>query len=73
MIAKLNLNLTTFYFKIRYEYSVKNSQLIIENRLFNERFLINLTKIMIKNLDNHPEYKIHYIAISASNFCDAHN
>lgn len=28
---------------------------------------------MIKKLDNHPGYKIHYIAICASNFSDAHN
>ena len=28
---------------------------------------------MIKKLDNHLGYKIHYIAISASNFAGAHN
>ena len=28
---------------------------------------------MIKKLDNHLGYKIHYITISASNFTDAHN
>lgn len=72
-IVKLNLNPTTFFFKIRYEYGVKNSQSITENRLFNERFLIDLANTMIKKLDNHPGYKIHYIAISASNFSNAHN
>lgn len=72
-IVKLNLNPTTFFFKIRYEYGVKNSQSVTENRLFNERFLIDLANSMIKKLDNHPGYKIHYIAISASNFSDAHN
>lgn len=72
-IAKLNLNPTTFFFKIRYEYGAKNSQSITENRLFNERFLIELANKMIKRLDNHPGYKIHYIAISASNFSNAHN
>lgn len=72
-IVKLNLNPTTFYFKIRYEYGVKNSQSITENRLFNERFLIDLANTMIKKLDNHPGYKIHYIAISASNFTSIHN
>jgi DNA polymerase IV len=72
-IVKLNLNPTTFYFKIRYEYGVKNSQSITENRLFNERFLIDLANNMIKKLDNHPGYKIHYIAISASNFTSIHN
>lgn len=72
-IVKLNLNPTTFYFKIRYEYGLKNSQSITENRLFNERFLIDLSNSMIKKLDNHPGYKIHYIAISASNFSNSHN
>ncbi|MCT7525499.1 hypothetical protein N5T77_10595, partial [Aliarcobacter cryaerophilus] len=41
-ITKLKLNPTTFYFKIRYEYGLKNSQSITENRLFNEKFLIDL-------------------------------
>lgn len=72
-IVKLNLNPTTFFFKIRYEYGVKNSQSISDNRLFHERYLIDLANIMIKKLDNHPGYKIHYIAISASNFTSIHN
>ena len=72
-ITKLNLNPTTFYFKIRYEYGLKNSQSITENRLFNEKFLIDLSKSMIKKLDNRLNYKIHYIAISASNFASDHN
>lgn len=72
-ITKLGLNPTTFYFKIRYEYGLKKSQSITENRLFNERFLIDLAKSMIKKLDNHLGYKIHYIAMSASNFAGKHN
>ena len=72
-ITKLNLNPTTFYFKIRYEYGLKNSQSITENRLFNEKFLIDLAKFMIKKLDTRLNYKIHYIAISASNFASDHN
>ena len=72
-ITKLNLNPTTFYFKIRYEYGIKNSQSITENRLFNEKFLIDLAKLMIKKLDTRLNYKIHYIAISASNFASDHN
>ena len=69
-ITKLNLNPTTFYFKIRYEYGIKNSQSITENRLFNEKFLIDLSKTMIKKLYTRLNYKIHYIAISASNFAN---
>ena len=72
-ITKLNLNPTTFYFKIRYEYGIKNSQSITENRLFNEKFLIDLAKFMIKKLDTRLNYKIHYIVISASNFASDHN
>lgn len=72
-IAKLSLNPTTFYFKIRYEYGLKNSMSLSESRLFNERFFINLALKMIKKLDNHPGYKIHYIALSSSNFANEHN
>lgn len=72
-IVKLNLNPTTFYFKIRYEYGLKNSFSITENRLFNEKFLIDLSLKMIQKLDNRKNYKIHYIAISASNFANKYN
>ncbi|WP_207563233.1 DNA polymerase Y family protein [Sulfurimonas aquatica] len=72
-ITKLSLNPTTFYFKIRYEYGAKASQSITINRLFNENFLIALAKNMIHKLDNHINYKIHYIAISSSNFADSDN
>jgi len=72
-ITKMRLNPTTFYFKIRYEYGVKNSQSITLNRLFNEHFMIELAQSMIQQLDIHPYFKIHYIAISASNFANSHN
>ncbi|MDX4060441.1 DNA polymerase IV [Aliarcobacter skirrowii] len=72
-ITKLKLNPTTFYFKIRYEYGVKNHQSISENRLFNEKFLIDLALKMFQKLDTRKNYKIHYLAISASNFATNHN
>lgn len=72
-IAKLNLNPTTFYFKIKYEYGTKNSQSITENRLFNEKFLIDLAKNMFKKLDNHLTQKVQFLAISASNFASNYN
>jgi DNA polymerase-4 len=37
------------------------------------KYPIDLAKSMIKKLDNHLGYKIHYIAISASNFAGIHN
>jgi len=72
-ITKLKLNPTTFYFKIRYESGSKASQSITFNRLFNERFLIDLSQEMIKKLDFHINHKIHFIAISASNFINKAN
>lgn len=71
-IQKLKLNPTTFYFKISYEYGLKNSRSVSNDRLFNEKFLIDLATEMIKKLDNHLGYKIHYIGISASNFSTRH-
>lgn len=52
---------------------MKSAQSITHNRLFNERFLLDLAKTMFQKLDNHLTYKIHYIAISSSNFADKHN
>jgi DNA polymerase-4 len=72
-ISRLSLNPTTFYFKIRYEYGIKSSQSITLNRLFNERLLIDLAKSMIQRLDKHLGHKIHYIAMSASNFAGKNN
>lgn len=72
-IMKLSLNPTTFYFKIGYEYGIKSSESITFDRLFNERFLIDLAKKMIHVLDLHPSHKIHYIALSASNFSNRAN
>jgi DNA polymerase-4 len=69
----MRLNPTTFYFKIRYEFGIKNSQSITKDRLFSEHFLIELAQSTIQQLDIHPNYKIHYIAISASNFANRHN
>ena len=72
-IVKLGLNPTSFFFKIRYEYGVKGAVSVTHNRLFHERFLIDLAKEMIHKLDNHPGYKIHYISLSCSNFENRHN
>lgn len=68
-IIKLNLNPTSFYFKIRFENGLKNSISTTQNRLFNERFLIDLSVKMVEKLDIYKHLKIHYIGINASNFC----
>ncbi|MDD5406239.1 MAG: DNA polymerase IV [Sulfurovaceae bacterium] len=72
-IMKLGLNPTTFYCKIRYEHGLKNSQSITQDRLFNERFMIDLTLQIFEELDIFKNYKIHYIGISASNFTNNSN
>lgn len=70
-IMKLNVNPTSFSFKIRYENGAKNSFSMTENRLFNEKFLVNLSHESIKKLDVYPHLKIHYISINSSNFIDS--
>lgn len=67
-INKLKLNPTTFYFKIKYEYGVKNSVSTTIDRLFNENFFIKLAQDVINGLDIHPKHKIQYISMNASNF-----
>lgn len=72
-ISKLEINPTTFYFKIKYNYSIRSKESITINRLFNEKFLIDLATSMIKKLDVHKSHKIHYISIHASNFISHSN
>lgn len=68
-IAKMGLNPTTFYFKIRYEYGLKNSQSITENRLFNERFLIDLAKSILneKLLKVRDKYGVDVVKYASEN------
>lgn len=72
-IIKLNLNPTSFYFKLRFDGGAKNSCSITKNRLFNERFLVDLSLEMFRKLDIYKHLKIHYIAISTSNFANDKN
>lgn len=67
-IVKMALNPTTFYFSIRYEFGHSSKISVTHHRLFNERFLIDLALETVKKLDHYPTYKIHYIAMNASNF-----
>lgn len=70
-IAKLGVNPTTFYFKLKYDFGEKSKISVTHNRLFNERFMLNLTRETIKQLDTYQNAKIVYLAISASNFTNA--
>lgn len=72
-IIKLNLNPTSFYFKFRFVGGIKNSCSITKNRLFSEKFLIDLSYEMFEKLDIYKHLKIHYIGISTSNFANEKN
>ena len=70
-IAKLGVNPTTYFFKLRYDFGESSKVSVTHNRLFNERFMLNLTRETIKRLDIYQNAKIVYLAISASNFTNA--
>lgn len=70
-IAKLGVNPTTFYFKLRYDFGEKSKISVTHNRLFNERFFADLTVDTFKKLDIYPSSKVIYLALSASNFTNA--
>jgi DNA polymerase-4 len=72
-ISKLKLNPITFYMKIRYKYGYKSKKSITINRVFNENFFINFTQELFQELDIHPNYQIHFIALSANNFVNKAN
>ncbi|MBE0490784.1 MAG: DNA polymerase IV [Sulfurospirillum sp.] len=72
-IARLDLKPTTFYMKIRYQYGVKSAKSITIDRLFNESFFTKLTQELLRELDIHRGYKIHFIALSATNCVDRYN
>ncbi len=72
-IIKLELNPTTYHFKIGYEYGLKSERSITLNRLFNERVLNEYALRVITKLDIHPGYKINYLGISSSNFAGRYN
>lgn len=67
-IAKLNLHPTTYYFKIRYEGGIKSQVSKTIDRLFTESFYRDLTLQSFKELDVHPHYGIHHLALHVSNF-----
>lgn len=70
-IAKLGVNPTTYFFKLRYDFGESSKMSTTHDRLFNERFFIDLTLETMKRLDIYPRCKITYIALSASNFTNA--
>jgi len=71
MIMKLKLNPTSFYIKIRYEQSQKESMSIRKYRIFSEKNLIDTALFMFDRVDIHKRYKIHYITLYTSNFINS--
>ncbi len=67
-IAKLDIHPTTYYFKIRYEGGAKSQESKTIDRLFTESFYRELTLQTFKELDTHPHYGVHHLALHVSNF-----
>jgi len=70
-IAKLGVNPTTFFFKLKYDFGERAKISVTHDRLFNERFCADLTIKTFMLLDIYPDAKVVYLAISASNFTNA--
>ncbi len=67
-ILKFSLNPTLFYFKIKYQGAGSQKLSFRSNRLFNERFFIDLAVEKVMELDQMKQLKIHYISLSVSDF-----
>ncbi len=67
-ILKFSLNPTLFYFKIKYQGVGSQKLSYRSNRLFNERFFIDLAVEKVMELDQMRHLKVHYISLSASDF-----
>ena len=72
-ILRLDLRPTTFYFKLRYQIGYKSSCSITVNRLFNEKFFIELAQEQFLKLDVYKNTKVHFLSMSVSNFEGAGN
>jgi len=70
---RLDLRPTTFYFKLRYQIGYKSSCSITVNRLFNEKFFIELAQEQFVKLDVYKNTKVHFLSMSVSNFEGAGN
>jgi DNA polymerase-4 len=72
-LTKLNLQPTTFYMKLRYQYGYKSKKSVTIDRYFNEHFFIELMLNLFRELDIYKRFKIHFIAISTNNFITKSN
>jgi len=67
-IAKLRVNPTTFYFKIRYDVGLKSKISFTRDRIFSEKLLQEMAEDTFKKLDIYHSQPIMFLAISTSNF-----
>ncbi len=69
-ISKLDLKPTTYYFKLRYESGFSEKISSTNNRLFSERFFIDLATQSFRDLDRNKHCGVGQIAMSLSNFAN---
>jgi DNA polymerase-4 len=67
-ILKLRVNPTTYHFKIKYNGGVSSSISTTIDRNFSETLMRSIAVDTIAKIDNLPQYGIHSISMSASNF-----
>ncbi|MFA6145596.1 MAG: hypothetical protein WCW84_10320 [Sulfurimonas sp.] len=70
-ILKLNVNPTTYSFKLKYNGGANSSIATTIDRVFSETLMRFIAIETITQIDNLPHYGIHSISISASNFTSA--
>lgn len=71
-ILKLEVNPTTYHFKIKYNRGASSSISRTIDRCFSETLMRNIAVETLTLIDNLSQYAIHSISISASNFISAH-
>ena len=67
-ILKLGVNPTTYSFKIKYNGGASSSISTTIDRFFSETLMRLIAVEMVTKIDNLPQYGIHSISITASNF-----
>jgi DNA polymerase IV len=67
-ILKLGVNPTTYSFKLKYNGGASSSISTTIDRFFSETLMRSIAVETITKIDNLPQYAIHSISISASNF-----
>ncbi|MDD2267696.1 DNA polymerase IV [Sulfuricurvum sp.] len=71
-ILKLEVNPTTYHFKLKYNGGASSGISMTIDRVFSETLLRSIAIETIIKIDNLPQYGIHSISLSASNFTSEH-